>query len=114
MKQILSVTGLLMGLLFTTGLGVFSFFGIYNMGQYAVYSGQIDKTAGEEIVLLTDEGEEPLRLSFAFDKESDLVIEEFNSVNVSGYYNKILKVLKVEEIYEQTNPPILCLQEMNN
>lgn len=82
---------------------------ILNAGTEKEFSGIMEyDNEHEGIFLMTLEGLERVNLDFAYDNESDLVVEDFGYVNVKGRYINLLNILKVEEIDESTELPVLC------
>lgn len=76
--------------------------GLCQFSQYVEYDGILDRTT-DHIVLMTDDNSDPVKLSFAYDQDSELIISDFSHVSVKGYYNNMNNVLKVEEIDVQSD-----------
>ena len=66
------------------------------------------------IFLVTLDGIEKVNLSFANDDENDLIVSDFGKVMVSGTYYSLFDVLRVDEINEYTELPVLCYMEHIN
>ena len=82
---------------------------ILNSGSEVEFYGTMEYDSSQEgIFLMTADGIERVNLDFAFDEESDLVIDDFGYVNVRGRYLSLMNVLKVEEIDQSTELPVLC------
>lgn len=101
MKKITTICAALSLSFFSVLLGVFSVLGMYQFGKYSEYEGQLQYLEqNHEIVLKTDDGRADIDLSFQFDDEDELIVDDFPKVRVTGYYIKALNLLQVEEIGE--------------
>jgi len=108
MKTIAIVSSI-MGVTFCSiFLGAASFLGFWQLGSYVVYEGQLAYSADrQEIVLRSSSSCETLDLSFRYDNEDELIVDDFGEVKVRGYYISSLNVLRVEEIMEVENLVVL-------
>jgi len=104
MKKITVICAALCLSVFSVLLGIASLLGMYHFGKYTEYEGRLEQLSdNKEIVLHTIQGDEKIDLSFYFDNEDDLIVDDFQNVKVSGYYIKALNLLRVEEIGETQN-----------
>lgn len=84
-------------------------FSYMNAGMDTELEGELGYDASHDgIYLMTMGGMEKVDLSFAYDKEDELYIDDFGRVKVKGKYYSLSNILRVEEIDEATELPLLC------
>ncbi len=79
-------------------------------GDLTTMDGRLTYEKGNGIFLITNETKR-INLSFVYDSENSLVIDDFGYVEVTGRYYKHLNVLRVEAINGTTELPFMCYIE---
>ncbi len=81
---------------------------IVSSGDLTTMSGKLTYEEGSGIFLVTEGVHRKVNLSFVYDSEDRLVIDDFGYVTVKGRYYKHLNVLRVEAINETTELTYMC------
>ncbi len=76
-------------------------------GEFTRMSGKLIYEKDNGIFLITDDTHRKVNLSFVYDSENSLVVDDFGYVLVTGRYYKNINVLRVEEI-NGTDLPDMC------
>ena len=72
--------------------------GFFSSGELTTMNGKLTYEKGNGIFLITECNHKKVSLSFVYDSENKLVIDDFEQVSVTGRYYKNLNALRVEEI----------------